>query len=171
MNRIAIVALLLAGCSRPAAPGVDAPALAIDFDAAPGPKLVAVFSPRCATCLACAAALQRAIEADPDPALRVWVVWVPIERMDSLIGVPRAALERIHDSRVQQVWDSQFTVPKFLCTHEPTTSSACRDSAATPLWGFVGVWPLAARWGSWPDWFAFDPGEPALSALLRNRAP
>lgn len=160
--RLLVVVALFSSCSQNTAPLVDVEQLARDFNAAPGAKLVAVYSPRCATCAGSAGALQRALARDADKALRVWLVWVPIERFDSIRGLSAEALGYVTDKRASQVWDASLSVPEALCRFD-SLSSACKDSSAT-LWGWVGLWPTRARWGTRPAWAAFDPGEAQLAA-------
>ena len=160
--RMLVVVSLLSGCSRSTAPVVDVEELARDFNAAPGAKLVAVYSPHCPTCAASAGALQRALATDSDKSLRVWLVWVPIERFDNVRGVSAEALGYVTDKRASQVWDASLSIPKTLCGFDPPLS-ACKDSSAT-LWGWVGLWAAKAPWGSRPVWGAFDPGTAELTA-------
>lgn len=155
-----VVVTLSLSCARSAAPAVEVEQLARDFNEAPGAKLVAVYSPHCPTCAASAEALQRALASDADKSLRVWLVWVPIERFDGVRGVPAKALGYVTDKRASQVWDASLSVPKALCGLDPA-STACKDSSAT-LWGWVGLWPARAQWGTRPTWAAFDPGDAEL---------
>jgi hypothetical protein len=167
MRYILPAVLLLAGCTR-SVPGqgslqsADVAALAKAFDAAPGTKMVAIYSPRCSVCAASASALQRALDGDADKSVRVWVVWIPVERFDSIRGVSAEALGHVRDARAVQLWDQSLAVPAALCGFDPP-SPACKDSPAA-LWGWVGLWPANARWGSRAAWAAFDPGDAQFSA-------
>ncbi len=67
-------------------------------------RLLLVFSPTCATCLAGASWVQKEIlESDPTPSLRVYAIWVPFHGAGQLAA---NLWERVlPDPRVLQYWD------------------------------------------------------------------
>jgi hypothetical protein len=136
-------------------------AIARAFNAAPGPKVLAVLSPHCQVC----AGVAEVLHATTDAA--VFVTWIPAQRFDGLRGLSTQTLARVPNARAQ-AWDSGGVVAAELCRAEARTSTACEDSGGT-LWGWVGVWPAGVEWGSWPTAYAFDPDMATLQHLLGAR--
>ena len=78
--------------------------LAAFNEAAPTPRLVAVFSPTCGHCLRAASDVQDILSRNPEAKLRVLILWAPYLRNDNRHAAQTAATY-VSDSRVEHFWD------------------------------------------------------------------
>jgi len=91
------------------------------------------------TCLAGASWVQNNIlSRNPDPALRVFVVWVPF-----LQGI-RGAINRsvFPDRRVTYLWDQNAVSSQWFSQHVTNQQG--------PTWDYYLLFPPRARWGAVP---------------------
>jgi hypothetical protein len=73
-----------------------------------------------------------------DPALRVFVVWVPF--LDGSRGAINLAI--FPDSRVTDLWDGHAISSRWFSKHVTHQLS--------PTWDYYMLFPARARWGSVP---------------------
>ena len=91
------------------------------------------------TCLAGASWVQNNIlSRSPDPALRVFVVWVPF------LGGTRGAISPsiFPDSRVTYLWDQNAVSSQWFSQHVTRQPG--------PTWDYYLLFGPRARWGSVP---------------------
>jgi hypothetical protein len=91
------------------------------------------------TCLAGASWVQNNIlSRNPDPALRVFVVWVPF------LGGTRGAINPsiFPDSRVTYLWDQNAVSSQWFSQHVTRQPG--------PTWDYYLLFGPRARWGSVP---------------------
>ena len=86
------------------------------------------------------------LEANPDPQLRVLVVWLPILPTD-FTAPNTSAMSRVRDGRVQQFWDPDHLVAKAIAAaaggSQPEPDCCEQDGI---LWDLAAVYPKGARW-------------------------
>lgn len=110
-------------------------------------RMVAMLSPTCSTCLRGASALERALDAQMDTRIRVFVVWEPVLVTDW--AAPSSfALARIFDRRAQQYWDPGRLLSK-------TMGETDRSSI---VWDYVAVHGPGSVWQDAPPKPLFEDG-------------
>ena len=97
-----------------------------------------------------ASAFESLLETQTDPHLHVFVVWEPVLASD-LSAPSTITLGRIHDSRVQQYWDSNRVLSHAMGEHD-------RPSV---VWDYIAVYKPAQVWGETPPQPAFT-GRPVV---------
>ena len=85
----------------------------------------------------------------PDPALRVFVVWIPF--VSGYRGAINPAL--LPDKRVTSLWDGQAISTRWFS----------RVTHFNPTWDYYMLFPPGARWGSVPGPVASQ-GGPVIAA-------
>lgn len=102
------------------------------------PRLLGIFSPRCAHCLQTCADIRELLQEYPESDLRVFILWAPFEAGDNIGWARRAAAAYLPDSRVVHFWD----VWKF-------SSRAYTELLRVPVteaWGLLLGFPPAQEW-------------------------
>jgi hypothetical protein len=96
--------------------------------------------------------VEEILKRNPDPKLRVLVVWEPMLFMD-VTAPSGSTLARISDGRVRQFWD-----PGHLVSAELTRRRAARPGQPKPdccenggiYWDDALVFPSHAKWKDMP---------------------
>lgn len=103
-------------------------------------------------CLQGASAIQRLLNEQHDPRIRVFVIWEPVLPTD--LGAPSTrTLARLSDLRASQYWDKEHLVSQSLGEKE-------RSSV---VWDYVAVYAPGKLWDQVPP-------EPAYSSVPVVRA-
>ncbi len=90
-------------------------------------------------CLQGASALEKLLKTQPDPKLRVFVIWEPVLPTD--MGAPSTfTLKRVSDLRVSQYWDKEHMVSHLLGERDP----------ASVVWDYVAVYESGKLWDQAP---------------------
>lgn len=86
------------------------------------------------------------MQQHPDAAVRVFVVWEPIQPMDWAPPV-NAVLRRVPDRRAQQYWDPDHVVAKQLArdARPPQPVPDCCDKSGI-LWDLAAVYAKGVTW-------------------------
>jgi hypothetical protein len=86
-----------------------------------------------------ASAIEKVLDSQPSPKIRVFVVWEPVLPTD-LSAPSTATLKRLRDHRVSQYWDKGRVVSRLLGE---------RDHRSI-VWDYVAVYPPGALWKEAP---------------------
>jgi hypothetical protein len=86
-----------------------------------------------------ASALERRLEQQRDPRIRVFVIWEPVLPTD-LAAPSTMTLKRLSDLRVSQYWDKEHLVSKSLGEQD--------DSSV--VWDYVAVYKPGEKWEQAP---------------------
>jgi hypothetical protein len=90
-------------------------------------------------CLQGASAIEKILQEERDPNIRVFVVWEPVLPTD--LGAPSTAtLRRISDRRASQYWDKEHLISRLLGE---------RDRSSV-VWDYVAVYRPGTLWDSVP---------------------
>jgi hypothetical protein len=90
-------------------------------------------------CLQGASAIQKLLDEQHDPRMRVFVIWEPILPTD-LAAPSTMTLKRVSDTRASQYWDKERLVSKLLGE---------RDSESV-VWDYVAVYQPGKLWDQAP---------------------
>lgn len=126
-----------------------------------------------------ASAVQRILEARPELAVRVFVVWEPVIATD--VAPPTTStLRRIHDCRAAQFWDHDRVLSKVIV--RSVLAAPDRYGLADEVyedsivWDTVALFPPGLRWEAdfpVPTYYGFPVVEAAAGlsdSLARARA-
>jgi hypothetical protein len=104
-----------------------------------------------------ASALEKLLNEQKNPRIRVFVIWEPVLPTD--FGAPSTStLRRISDLRASQYWDKEHLVSKLLGE---------RDRSSV-VWDYVAVHPSGALWEQAPP-IPVTSGAPVIRAIDRTR--
>jgi hypothetical protein len=104
-----------------------------------------------------ASALESLLGTQPDPHLRVFVIWEPVLPTD--LGAPSTTtLRRIHDTRVKQYWDSNRVLSRAMGEHD-------RPSV---VWDYIAVYKPEQLWTNAPPQPEFN-GRPVVRFINGTR--
>lgn len=105
-------------------------------------RVVTVLSPTCGTCLGAASAIRRhLLDAVDSPSLRVYFVWGPMLKHESLSDA-RTATTYVADPRVSDFWISGGDLPASL--------ARVAHAEDGPAWRAVMVYGPEANWSEEP---------------------
>jgi hypothetical protein len=94
-----------------------------------------------------ASAIEKLLDQQHDPRIRVFVIWEPVLATD--LGAPSTAtLRRASDTRVSQYWDKEHIVSRLLGE---------RDRRSV-VWDYVAVYQPSKLWDQ-------SPPEPSYSKV------
>jgi hypothetical protein len=86
-----------------------------------------------------ASALEKILKEQPDPRIRVFVLWEPVLPTD--LGAPSTfTLKRVSDLRASQYWDKEHLVSRLLGE---------RDRSSV-VWDYVAVYEPGKLWDQAP---------------------
>ncbi len=115
-----------------------------------------------------ASAIQKLLDEQRDPRVRVFVIWEPVLPTD--LGAPSTrTLARVSDLRASQYWDKEHLVSQALGE---------KDSSSV-VWDYVAVYAPGKQWSQAPPEPAYsnvpvihgiDGTREAIQKLLRERA-
>ena len=88
-------------------------------------------------CLQGASALQKQFEQQPDPKIRVFVIWEPVLPTD-LAAPSTMTLKRLSDLRVSQYWDKEHLMSKSIGEEDGV------------VWDYIAVYPPGKVWEQTP---------------------
>ena len=104
-----------------------------------------------------ASALEKLLDQQREPRIRVFVVWEPVLLTD--LGAPSTmTLRRVSDLRVSQYWDKEHLVSHLLGE---------RDRRSV-VWDYVAVYQPGKFWDQAPPEPA-NSGVPVVRAIDRTR--
>lgn len=90
-------------------------------------------------CLQGASAIQKLLDKQHDPKIRVFIIWEPVLPTD--FGAPSTAtLHRASDTRVSQYWDKEHIVSRSLGERD-------RNSV---VWDYIAVYQPGKLWDKAP---------------------
>ena len=100
-------------------------------------------------CLRGASAIQKLLDSQPDPQLRVFVIWEPVIVTD--VAPPTSGtLARVHDARAAQFWDEDRVVSAEIVRSVRNDPGRYRFTEPlyedTIVWDTVLLIPPGARW-------------------------
>ncbi|GAB4232722.1 MAG: hypothetical protein Kow00109_05260 [Acidobacteriota bacterium] len=173
-----VVALVILAVTTAASAGAEPAVHPVDFQGRPfvatfnaakeHPRLVGIFSPRCAHCLQTCADVRDVLAEYADADIQVFILWAPFEAGDNIGWARRAADAYLPDPRVIHFWD----VWKF-------SSRAYTEILRVPVseaWGLLLGFPAGEEWRDRPPkprfWFQsrnLKVGTPFSEKLLRMR--
>ena len=90
-------------------------------------------------CLQGASAIEKILDSQPNPKIRVFVIWEPVLLTD-LAAPSTATLRRIRDHRASQYWDKGHLISHLLGE---------RDRRSV-VWDYVAVYQPGTLWDKAP---------------------
>jgi hypothetical protein len=104
-----------------------------------------------------ASALQKLLDEQRDPRIRVFVIWEPVLPTD--LGSPSTrTLARLSDLRASQYWDKEHLVSRLLGE---------RDSSSV-IWDYVAVYEPGKLWDQAPPAPVYS-NVPVVDGIDRTR--